>query len=166
MKKVLLVLLLLGSIFVMSKQDSYKTMLKGLYSHSVPVIYSNELDKMTRNSGNMVLIDTRSADEFKVSHIEGATFMDYESFEESETRRFNKSDTLVFYCSVGYRSEKIAEIFQNEGFENIFNLYGGIFDWVNKENKIVNNKNIETDNVHAYNRKWGVWLKRGVKVYE
>ncbi len=39
---------------------------------------------------------------------------------------------VVVYCSVGYRSEKIAEKLKAAGYKNVFNLYGGIFEWENQ----------------------------------
>ena len=45
-------------------------------------------------------------------------------------------------------------------------MYGGIFEWVNEGFPVVNNQEKQTDNVHAYNKSWGIWLKKGVKVYE
>ena len=42
-----------------------------------------------------------------------------------------RESTIVVYCSVGYRSEKIAEELDKLGFTNVSNLYGGIFEWIN-----------------------------------
>ncbi|HCQ29365.1 MAG TPA: rhodanese-like domain-containing protein, partial [Flavobacteriales bacterium] len=52
------------------------------------------------------------------------------------------------------------------GYKNVFNLYGGIFDWKNKGFRVVDNQGKETEKVHPYNEKWGVWLTKGEKAYE
>lgn len=75
-----------------------------------------------------------------------------------------KDANIVVYCAVGSRSEKIARELKEMGFENVSNLYGGIFEWVNRGYEIVNDTG-ETDTVHAYNRFWGFWLQEGEKVY-
>jgi hypothetical protein len=44
-------------------------------------------------------------------------------------------------------------------------MYGGIFEWVNNGYPIVNSAG-PTQRVHAFDRTWGVWLKKGEKVYK
>ncbi|MBI1194042.1 MAG: rhodanese-like domain-containing protein, partial [Bacteroidetes bacterium] len=43
--------------------------------------------------------------------------------------------------------------------------YGGIFEWVNAGNSVVDPSGKPTERVHAYNRTWGLFLERGEKVY-
>ena len=80
--------------------------------------------------------------------------------------KIDKDQEVIVYCSVGYRSERLGERLQKMGFENVKNLYGGIFDWKNQGNNIVNENNLETDSVHTYNKAWSQWLYKGIKVYE
>ena len=77
----------------------------------------------------------------------------------------NKNKTIVVYCSIGYRSEKIAEKLRRKGY-TVFNLYGGIFDWKNKGNTVVDSLGNTTEKVHAYNEAWSKWLFNGQKVYK
>ena len=52
------------------------------------------------------------------------------------------------------------------GYKEVYNLYGGIFEWVNQGNRVVTGENNSvTKQVHAYDKVWGTWLKEGVKVY-
>ena len=51
---------------------------------------------------------------------------------------WSKSDTIVLYCSIGYRSEKIGEKLVEMGYGHVFNLYGGIFEWVNRDLPVYN----------------------------
>ncbi len=112
------------------------------------------------------LIDVRETAEFKVSHIKGAKNDAYDNFRVKFLKNFTKQDTIIIYCSVGYRSEKIAEKLQKAGYKNVFNLYGGVFGWINKGFTVYNNKNEPTNKVHPYNKSWGKWLIKGEKVYE
>ena len=70
------------------------------------------------------------------------------------------------YCSLGIRSEDIAEKIQAAGFSNVFNLYGGIFEWKNQDNTIVTEENTPTQKVHTFNKEWSKWLHKGIKIYE
>ncbi len=46
-------------------------------------------------------------------------------------------------------------------FEKVFNLYGGIFDWVNQGN-LVENARGKTDSIHGYDEKFASWIEKGV----
>ena len=77
----------------------------------------------------------------------------------------DKNSELVVYCSLGIRSESIASKLKKAGYSNVFNLYGGIFEWKNNGFTVYNLENIETENIHAYSKDWGIWLKKGKKVF-
>ena len=143
------------------QRGAYRTMLKTLLSHSVP---EKGIVEAARDSTGLVFLDAREPREFEVSHIAGAIPIGYDHFEISQLPNLDKERPVVVYCSVGYRSEKIAEKLQAAGFKNVSNLYGGIFEWVNQGHTVVNETG-PTEEVHAYSRSWGVWLRKGKKVY-
>jgi rhodanese-related sulfurtransferase len=68
-------------------------------------------------------------------------------------RVIDKNTPIVVYCSIGVRSEKIGELIKVR-IQNVYNLYGGIFEYKNEEEKVVNNQNKVTDSVHTYNKRW------------
>ncbi len=144
---------------------NYDEMLNSLYGHTVPVIKSSDLSTMMSKSRKPIILDTRSPEEFAVSHLEGARFIDYDHFDKKEVESLPKSMPVVVYCSVGYRSEKIGEELQKIGFRDVKNLYGGIFQWKNEGFQVVNKNEAPTDSIHAYNKTWAVWLKSGTKVF-
>jgi len=115
--------------------------------------------------GQVKLLDARELAEFEVSHISGAKHIGYDNFDTSAVSGLSKESPIIVYCSIGYRSEKIAEKLLTMGFQNVSNLYGGIFEWVNQGNAVMT-KGEQTDRVHAYSRAWGIWLNKGEKVYE
>lgn len=143
----------------------YREKLESLYSHTVPLIDSKDLTKEITQGKSIVLLDTRSGAEYKVSHIEGAKKIEFDDFEIKDVEDIPKKSSLVVYCSVGYRSEKIGEQLLKLGYTDVRNLYGGIFQWKNEGFKIVNENKMETDSVHTYNESWSVWLENGIKVY-
>ena len=72
----------------------------------------------------------------------------------------------LVYCSIGVRSENIGEKLQQLGYTNVYNLYGGIFEYKNEGGTVYNLQNKPTDSVHTYNKKWSKYLTKGNKVYE
>ncbi len=141
-------------------QRSYQIMLKSLLNHSVP-----EMSIATaRHDEHIVFIDAREKNEYEVSHIKNAVWVGYKNFDLQQIHNIDKSQKIVVYCSIGYRSEKIAEKLIKAGYNNVSNLYGGIFEWVNVGNQVYR-LNEPTNEVHAYNRMWSKWLRKGKKIY-
>ncbi|WP_230199239.1 MULTISPECIES: rhodanese-like domain-containing protein [Flavobacteriaceae] len=138
----------------------YQKMLDTLLTHSVNEISPNEVQP----NKDVIFLDTRAKKEFKVSRIDGAIWVGFLSFNKRRVKEIPKDKKIILYCSVGYRSEKIAEKLQEEGFTDIHNLYGGIFEWLNKGKIVVNDKG-PTQEIHPYNKHWGQWLDKGVKAY-
>ncbi len=159
-------LILLGSISLLAcGQKNYDEKLASLYKNSVPLMRPTTLDSLQQQTTNIVLLDTRAPEEYNVSHLPEAQLIDYDSFDIDQLSRLSKEDTVVVYCSVGYRSERVGEAMKEAGFRHVYNLYGGIFQWKNEHKEIINSQNQPTDSVHTYNRNWSKWLKSGVKIY-
>ncbi|GAA4438292.1 rhodanese-like domain-containing protein [Pontibacter saemangeumensis] len=145
---------------------AYDVMLKAMYSHTVPLLQPEQLDEqLGRSDKKPLLLDTRTPAEYKVSHLNGARFVAYDSFQVSQLADVPKNTPIVVYCAVGYRSERVGEQLQQAGYKNVHNLYGGIFEWVNQGYPVYNDSG-KTDKVHAYSKTWGVWLREGEKVYD
>ncbi|NOQ72923.1 MAG: rhodanese-like domain-containing protein [Crocinitomix sp.] len=138
-------------------------MLTDLLDHSVSEILVTEIDPY---DSSIVYLDAREYDEYKVSHIKGAIWVGYDDFDMSRLDTITKSENIVVYCSVGYRSEKVSEKLLKANYENVSNMYGSIFEWVNQGRPVYDIDGNETPNVHAFDKEWGRWLKEGTKVYE
>lgn len=146
-----------------TSSGSFNAMLNTLLSHSVPEISVNQAVEL--HTSGALFLDARELREYEVSHIQGATYVGYDHFDPQRVAGVAVDRPIVVYCSVGYRSEKIAERLRAAGYTQVSNLYGGIFEWVNQGLPVVSGPDEVTKRVHAYNRTWGVWLKKGEKVY-
>jgi rhodanese-related sulfurtransferase len=135
-------------------------MLNGLLSRQVPEMGVERAHALEA----AVFLDARELEEYQVSHIPGALWVGYEDFRMDRLKGISKESTIVVYCSVGYRSERITKRLTKEGYRAAYNLYGGIFEWVNRDYPIRNEQG-STPKVHAYDRFWGIWLTSGEKVY-
>lgn len=115
-----------------------------------------------------ILLDTRDKEEYKISHLETAIRVGYKDFLLKKTIAKlpkDKTKKIVVYCSLGIRSETIAHKLVKEGYTNVYNLYGGIFEWKNANFNVVDSVGRQTEKVHTYSKHWGKWLKKGKKVY-
>lgn len=142
-------------------QKTFDEKMQSLYKNTVPLIKAEELKSTLEN---VVILDTRAPEEYQVSHIQGARMVDYDNFKVKDVKDIPKDASVIVYCSVGYRSERVGEALRKAGYEDVKNLYGGIFDWKNQGYEVVNRNNLPTDSVHTYNNSWGEWLFKGVKV--
>jgi len=140
---------------------AFDIILRGVLSHSVNEVSVQDVKGKTE----ILFVDAREESEYEVSHIKDAVFVGYDNLDLSDLGKVDKNKEVVVYCSVGYRSEKVAEKLLEIGFSDVSNLYGGIFEWINQKQIVVNLKNEPTDKVHAFNKVWEIWLKKGEKVY-
>ena len=160
-----LFLILLFPLFACGQDRTLDEEVELLYRKTVPVISKGGLDSLMAADSTLVLLDCREAEEFTVSHLAEAKLVDCGSSDAEDLDLKSKELLVVVYCSMGYRSERIGEKLQEEGYTNVFNLYGGIFDWKNKGGVVVAAENDTTEKVHTYNKQWSKFLEVGEKVY-
>lgn len=146
-------------------QESLSELLKRYNTESVPYMSVQELAMPKTDA---VLLDARELKEFETSHIQDALYVGYDNFsiEETSEKLKNKQQTIVVYCSLGIRSEDIAEQLKKAGYTNVFNLFGGIFEWKNNDFIVYDQNNEPTENVHAFSKEWSKWLLKGNKIYD
>jgi len=130
-------------------------------SHTVDFISPAELSQSKDQS---YIIDTRELEEFKISHIPSAHYASYNDFDIEPFLDLPRDTTVVVYCSIGYRSEKIGEILLEAGFTKVFNLYGSLFEWANQGYPMVDQAGEPTSKVHTYNKKWSQWVNDDGKI--
>lgn len=168
---VIAVLILIVSIFVTVKHvqaqahvesKSFDLMLSTLLAHDVTETGIADIPA----DSNIIYIDAREKAEYDVSHIKNAIWVGYDDYNSTRIDSLDKEATYIVYCSVGYRSEKITDLMEVNGFLFVSNLYGGIFEWMNQDLPVYDNAGNQTMKVHAYSPKWGIWLNKGEKVYE
>jgi len=164
MKFITQILILFISISGFS-QETMSDLLKKHNTKSIPYISVQEL-AMPKTEA--IILDAREPKEYETSHIKNAIHIGYNNFNVETVSRIikNKDEQIVVYCSLGIRSENIAKKLKKAGYNNVYNLYGGIFEWKNKDFNVYNSEGTETENIHVFSKKWNQWLTKGVKVYE
>lgn len=130
-------------------------------SHSVDFMSPAQLDQIKNNA---FILDTREVEEYQVSHIPNAHYASYSDFDIEPYLDLPRDTTLVVYCSIGYRSEKIGEKLQKAGFTKVYNLYGSLFEWANQGYPLENEEGDTTLQVHTYNKDWSKWVNEDGKL--
>lgn len=96
----------------------------------VAVISCEELaDRLAGEGPTPLLIDARGPEEFALSHLAGARRLPEP--DTSEAAGLAREAAIVVYCSVGYRSARLARSLRQAGFTDVRNLEGSLFRWAN-----------------------------------
>lgn len=143
------------------KSASLRKVLKTMLSAEVPVIRISEAAVQIDTA---VFLDSREREEYSVSHLPKAVWVGHNYFDLARLKNIAFTQAIIVYCSVGKRSDSIAKALLKEGYTNVANLAGGIFEWVNQGHAVYIGEK-ETNAVHVYNRFWGRWVTKGKKVY-
>lgn len=127
----------------------------------VPCLTTLELAQIVDSEKfHPLILDARSEEEYAVSHLRKARRIDINSdCTMTQALKEPKDSAIVVYCSVGYRSAKVAQQLKQEGFSQVFNLEGGLFQWANEQRPLVH-AGQPTQQVHPYNAVWGILIKK------
>ena len=101
-------------------QNTIPNVLEKLNTKSVPYITVEELQA----NENYIFLDARESKEFNVSHIKNAINVGFENFDAKKISSIllDKKATIVVYCSIGVRSEKIGEKLLKLGYKKCLQL--------------------------------------------
>ena len=113
-----------------------------------------------------VYLDARERAEYEVSHLPGARYIGFGSLDTAALSGLEPDTPLVVYCTVGYRSERIAHDLRGMGYTRVYNLYGSLYAWRLAGLPLFDAYG-PTHRIHTYNRKWGTFIPDtlGTKVY-
>ncbi len=83
-----------------------------------------------RDNPDFAIIDVRTAPEFAGGYIDNAANIDFyaETFRD-ELDRLDKNKTYLIYCRSGSRSGKALGIMAELGFQEVYDVDGGILAW-------------------------------------
>ena len=120
--------------------------------------------EILNNSQNVILLDAREEKEYAVSKIRGARRIGFKKINYDLLENIDKKNKVIIYCSVGYRSGKLASELARKGFDT-YNLIGGIFEWFNRKYPVVDSNGKKTEKIHTYDKNWSRWVEWGTKIY-
>lgn len=115
-----------------------------------------------KDDGSILLIDCRSAEEFRVSHIPGAVNLVSADEVISHLSSTGDPGMIVVYGAVGHRSAKLAGELDRRGIEKVENVAGSIFKWANEGRPMVDSGGDPIERVHPFNAFWSSRLREGL----
>jgi hydroxyacylglutathione hydrolase len=112
--------------------------LKSWYIEDYPMSHSKmltvqELKRKLNQGNNLTILDVRSDEEWKTSHIKGALHI-YVGHLEKKLKEIPTNHPIVVICSIGNRASFGASILRRGGFKDIYPVLGGMIAWNKAEN--------------------------------
>ena len=90
---------------------------------------------------NTVLVDMRNHYESEIGHFKNAVTPDVDTFRDSldliedQLKEHKEDKNLVMYCTGGIRCEKASAYYKHKGFKNVYQMEGGIINYVRQVNE-------------------------------
>ncbi|WP_209332050.1 thioredoxin domain-containing protein [Lunatimonas salinarum] len=91
-----------------------------------------EFNELIQKTANLQLVDVRTPEEFRKGHIEHAANVNINGEEfQDQIRALDKSKPVYIYCLSGARSKAAANYLRKEGYQEVYEMPGGILEWRN-----------------------------------
>ena len=95
---------------------------------------ANEFNTMMQDP-NTIVVDMRNHYESEIGYFKNAIKPDVDTFRESlpiienQLAEHKQDKNVLMYCTGGIRCEKASAYFKHKGFENVYQLEGGIIEY-------------------------------------
>ena len=85
--------------------------------------------------GEVFILDVRTQEEYASGHLKGSTLLAVQDIPKQELveklKEIPKDRKILVYCKSGRRSAQASGILAENGFARIYNMQGGITEWMN-----------------------------------
>jgi rhodanese-related sulfurtransferase len=96
---------------------------------SIKEIDAPELSRwLEQKPEELRVIDVRQVNEYTAGTVQGADLMPMQTL-PMRLHELERDKDLVFICRSGARSGQVCSFLQQQGFENVYNLRGGMMGW-------------------------------------
>jgi len=89
----------------------------------------HSLNKKIKNNEQFLLIDVREHKELEISKISQAVHIPMNTIPEN-LNQISSTQPIIIMCKSGGRSTQVCKYLNNQGYSNVYNLKGGIINWV------------------------------------
>lgn len=95
---------------------------------AVPTMTVHELKQLRESGDNHFLLDVREPHEQSISRIDGALLIPLGELGQ-RTAELPRDKRILVHCKSGGRSARAVSLLREEGFEDVWNISGGIIAW-------------------------------------
>jgi rhodanese-related sulfurtransferase len=101
-------------------------------------VTAQQANKLIQSKPSLVILDVRTKQEFENNHIENAINIPTDMIKDVICCSFSSSDDILLYSQTGKRSKMVMEILSDNAYIKVYNLKGGIKEWINARYKTIN----------------------------
>ncbi len=132
----LIVLLLVATLLAMVACGSKTSQIETPTPTTTPTTvlgYKNltveETKSLIQENPDLVVLDVRTKEEYEISHLQNAILIPVSEL-AGQLAELDKDKKILVYCNTGIRSAMASKILVNNGFSSVYNMLGGIDDWI------------------------------------
>ena len=93
-------------------------------------ITATEAKSMMDGGKPYILVDVRTESEYRDSRINGAVLIPYDEIKARAAAELpDKNAVILVYCKTGGRSKAAADTLVSLGYNNVYDIAGGITGW-------------------------------------
>ncbi len=131
LKLILIVFVIILGLSCNTKEKSKTNSQSGEISVVTPAEFKER-------SVDQTIIDVRTPEEFREGYLEGSVNIDFKnkSFLD-QISKLNKTKPVFIYCKSGGRSSLASKEMIKLGFQEVYDLEGGIVNWIKNQHEIV-----------------------------
>jgi len=105
-------------------------MLRGAFAQDVQKMGSKDAGQVLEKNVTIIILDVRTAEEFKAGHVKGAKNIDINAPDFKEKiEKLDKKASYLVYCRTNHRSSAAVEYMTKQGFTNIYQMMDGFLGW-------------------------------------
>jgi thioredoxin len=105
----------------------------------------DEFETKLKTTTSSQLVDVRTPAEYKEKHLKNSLNINYKGKEFNELlTHLDKTKPVFVYCLSGGRSAAAAKIMRDQGFNQVFEMNGGISRWLNEDKPVERAKKSST----------------------
>lgn len=112
------------------------------------------------------LLDAREQPEYAIAHIKRAKAIGFNDFSLQRLWMMDKKACVVVYSANEKRAISMSKYLRTVGYMDVQVLEGGLINWVNEGNSILDENNVATNRIHTGCKVNAKLLKRGKAVWQ
>jgi len=102
----------------------------------ITLISVEEVFDVIENNEDYFILDVRTQEEYDEGHIEGAMNIPVDKL-ENRLDELPEDKPIIVYCRSGIRSNNASNILIENGFTRVYDMDGGILEWIDKGYPVV-----------------------------
>jgi rhodanese-related sulfurtransferase len=139
--------------------DEPKMVIRKINAKALRVLQESE-------SAKIHLLDAREQSEYAIAHIQRAKSTGFDDFNLQRLWMVDKKACVVVYSANEKRAVSLSKYLRTVGYMDVQVLEGGLINWVNEGNSILDENNVATNRIHTGCKENAKLLKRGKATWQ